>query len=190
VQGLLELQQRAGDSLEFIENVKIDLFPTRCISSPKGQIMELPTGATAVDFAYAVHTDVGNHCVSCRINRKLAPLSEPCKRPDGGGDHLRQCPADRLAQLRRHRQGRTNIRHYLKHKRHDDAIALGRKLLDNVLASQGTSLAEMSPQQLDGVLQRTGQASFDQVLEEIGLGNRLALLTARKLLPTPAPGIP
>ena len=76
VKGLLEIQQRAGNSLEFIENVKIDLFPDDIyIFTPKGEIMELPTGATAVDFAYAVHTDVGNRCVACRIDKALAPLS-------------------------------------------------------------------------------------------------------------------
>ena len=80
VQGLLEMQQRAGNSLEFIESVKIDLFPDEIyVFTPKGRILELPRGATAVDFAYAVHTDVGNSCVACRINRRLAPLSEPCK---------------------------------------------------------------------------------------------------------------
>ena len=78
MQGLLEMQQRAGNSLEFIESVKIDLFPDEVyVFTPKGDIMELPRGATAVDFAYAVHTDVGNSCVACRINRRLAPLSEP-----------------------------------------------------------------------------------------------------------------
>ena len=77
VKGLLELQQSAGDSLEFIENVKIDLFPDEVyVFTPKGRIMELPKGSTAVDFAYAVHTDIGNTCVACRINRRLAPLSQ------------------------------------------------------------------------------------------------------------------
>jgi len=78
VNGLLELQQRAGNPLEFIESVKSDLFPDEVyLFTPKGRIMELPRGATAVDFAYAVHTDVGNRCIACRINRQLAPLSQP-----------------------------------------------------------------------------------------------------------------
>ena len=80
VQGLLELQQNAGNSLEFIENVKIDLFPEEVyVFTPKGKILELPLGSTAVDFAYAVHTDIGNSCVGCRINRRLAALSQPLK---------------------------------------------------------------------------------------------------------------
>ena len=80
VNGLLEMQKHAGNSLEFIENVKIDLFPDEIyVFTPKGQIFELPTGSTAVDFAYAIHTDVGNSCVACRVSRRLAPLSEPCK---------------------------------------------------------------------------------------------------------------
>ena len=78
VKGVLELQQRAGNSLEFIESVKIDLFPDEVyVFTPKGRIMELPKGSTAVDFAYAVHTDVGNTCIACRVNRRLAPLSQP-----------------------------------------------------------------------------------------------------------------
>ena len=73
---LLELQQSAGNSLEFIENVKIDLFPDEVyLFSPRGQIYDLAQGSTAVDFAYAVHTDIGNTCVACRIDRRLAPLS-------------------------------------------------------------------------------------------------------------------
>jgi len=185
VQGLLELQQRAGDSLEFIENVKVDLFPDEVyIFTPKGQIMELPAGATPVDFAYAVHTDVGNHCVSCRINRKLAPLSETLQNGQTVEVITSASAQPDPAWLNFVATGkaRTNIRHYLKHKRHDDAIALGRALLDNALASQGSSLGELSPEQLESVLQRTGHPTFDHVLEEIGLGNRLAFLTARKLL--------
>ena len=78
IKGLLDIQTRAGSSLEFIENVKIDLFPEEVyIFTPKGHIMELPRGATPVDFAYAVHSDVGNSCVAARVNRRLAPLSQP-----------------------------------------------------------------------------------------------------------------
>ena len=93
VQGLLEIQQRAGNSLEFIENVKIDLFPDDIyIFTPKGKIMELPTGATAVDFAYAVHTDVGNRCVACRIDKALAPLSTVLQSgTNGRGCHRKTC---------------------------------------------------------------------------------------------------
>jgi guanosine-3',5'-bis(diphosphate) 3'-pyrophosphohydrolase len=190
VQSLLELQQRTGDSLEFIENVKIDLFPDEVyIFTPRGEIMELQAGATPIDFAYAVHTDVGNRCVSCRINRKLAPLSEPLQ--NGQTVEIITSPTAHPdpAWLNFVVTGkaRTNIRHYLKHRRYDDAIALGKKLLDNVLASQDTSLQALTDQQIRQLLERTGHDSFDQVLEEIGLGNRVAFLTARKLLADMAP---
>ncbi len=108
VKGILELQQRAGNSLEFIESVKIDLFPDEVyVFTPEGRIMELPKGSTAVDFAYAVHTDVGNSCIACRINRRLAPLSQAAgERLDRGNRHRPGRSAQPgLAQLRGHRQG-------------------------------------------------------------------------------------
>ena len=95
VQGLLEMQQTAGNSLEFIESVKVDLFPDEVyVFTPKGAIMELPKGACAVDFAYAVHSDVGNRCVACRINNQLAPLSEPLE--SGVTVEIVTSPAGRL----------------------------------------------------------------------------------------------
>ncbi len=108
LRGLLEMQQSAGNSLEFLENVKVDLFPDEVyVFTPKGQIMELPRGATAVDFAYAVHTGVGNACVAAKVDRHLVPLEHAvAERADGGDHHRLQCPPQpRMAELRGHRQG-------------------------------------------------------------------------------------
>ncbi len=185
VQGLLEMQQRAGDSMEFIENVKIDLFPDEVyVFTPKGKIMELPQGATAVDFAYNVHTDVGNSCVACRINRRLAPLSQHLE----SGQTIEIITASGAqpnpAWLNFVVTGkaRTNIRHFLKNQRTTESIALGRRLLEKALSGLGSSIEQLTDKQRERVLSDTGINSFDQVLEEIGLGNRVSFLTAHQLL--------
>ena len=185
VQGLLDMQQRAGNSLEFIENVKIDLFPDEVyVFTPKGDILELPRGATAVDFAYAVHTGVGNSCVACRINRRLAPLSEPLQ--SGQTVEILTAPGARpnpaWFNYAVTAKARTNIRHFLKQQRQEDSIALGRRLLDKSLASLDTSLEQLDKDNLDAYLSRAGYASPEQLLEDIAKGNRVATITAQQLL--------
>lgn len=185
VQGLLEMQQRAGNSLEFIENVKIDLFPDEVyVFTPRGDILELPSGATAVDFAYAVHTDVGNSCVACRINRRLAPLSEPLE--SGSTVDIITAPGAQPNPAWLNfvvtAKARANIRHVLKHRRRAEAQSLGRRLLDKALASLDSSFDQLTVQQQERLLAETGLGSFERILEEIGLGNRIALITARQLL--------
>src|SRR5690625_5609545 len=115
------MQRRAGDSLEFIENVKIDLFPDEVyVFTPKGKIVELPHGATAVDFAYAVHTDVGNNCVVCRINDRLAPLSQPLE--SGQKVNIITAkgaqPNPSWLNFTVSGKARSAIRHFLKNQRH------------------------------------------------------------------------
>jgi len=185
VQGLLEIQQRAGNSLEFIENVKIDLFPDEVyVFTPKGRILELPRGATPVDFAYAVHTDVGNRCVACRINRRLAPLSETLE----SGQTIEIITASGAqpnpAWLNFVVTGkaRTNIRHFLKNQRQTESVTLGKRLLEKALASMDTGIEQLTDTQKERLLKDTGFEAFDHVLEEIGLGNRVAFLTAHQLL--------
>jgi len=185
VQGLLEMQERAGNSLEFIENVKIDLFPDEVyVFTPRGDILELPRGATAVDFAYAVHTDVGNGCIGCRINRRLAPLSEPLQSgqtveiitaSDG-----RPNPA--WFNYAVTGKARTNIRHFLKQQRREDSIALGRQLLDKSLSAFNASLDELDPARTEAYLARTGCEALDDLLQDIAKGDRLAIITAQQLL--------
>lgn len=185
VQGLLELQQNAGNSLEFIENVKIDLFPEEVyVFTPKGRIMELPLGSTPVDFAYAVHTDIGNSCVGCRINRRLAALSQPLQ--SGQTVEIITAPGakpnpswlDMVATSR----ARSQIRHYLKHLKSGESIELGRRLLNKALMSFNSGLDEVTSEQRVSLVETAGALDFDQVLEEVGLGNRVAYLTARQLL--------
>ncbi len=185
LQNLLELQQTAGNSLEFIENVKVDLFPDEVyVFTPQGDIMELPRGATPVDFAYAVHTDVGNTCVACRIDRKLASLSQPLN--SGETVEVITAPGARpnAAWLNYiiTSKARSNIRHYLKNQRQAESIALGRRLLNKVLVSQGSNLDQISSNSLDAVLLYTDNTQLDDLLEDIGLGNQMAYVIARRLL--------
>jgi guanosine-3',5'-bis(diphosphate) 3'-pyrophosphohydrolase len=185
VKGILELQQRAGNSLEFIENVKIDLFPDEVyVFTPKGRIMELPKGSTAVDFAYAVHTDVGNSCIACRINRRLAPLSEPLQ--SGETVEIVTAPGARPnpAWLNFVVSGkaRTHIRHSLKLQRRSESVALGERLLNKALAEQDSHLDRLPAERLKLVLGEYKMAEADDLLEDIGLGNRMAYVVARRLL--------
>lgn len=188
VQDLLEMQQKAGNSLEFIEHVKTDLFPDEIyVFTPKGQIMELPAGSTPVDFAYAVHTDVGNSCVACRINRKLAPLSEPLQSGQtveiiASGTQ----PNPAWLSFVVSGKARSNIRHFLKNQRRSDAISLGRRLLNKTLSNYGYHLANIPKEKVGGLLEETNFEVLDDLLEDIGLGNRMAYIVARRLVPDDA----
>lgn len=184
VNGLLEMQKHAGNSLEFIENVKIDLFPDEIyVFTPKGTIIELPAGSTAVDFAYAIHTDIGNSCVACRISRRLAPLSEPLQ----SGQTVEIIPAPGTqpnpAWLSFVVTGkaRSNIRHYLKNQKHSESVALGRRLLNKALGGFGCQFDTIPKENIDAVLQQINLQTLDQLLEEIGLGNRMSYMIAQKL---------
>ncbi len=186
VQGLLEMQQNAGDSLEFIENVKIDLFPDEVyVFTPKGKIVELPTGATAVDFAYAVHTDVGNACVACRINGRLAPLSQPLLSGQKVTIMTAQGaqPNPNWLNFAVSGKARSAIRHFLKNQRHHQSIALGRRLLSKAFSDLQLNFESLSEEQQQKLLADTKVESLDALLEEIGLGNRIASSVAKLLKP-------
>lgn len=185
VKGVLELQERAGNSLEFIESVKIDLFPDEVyVFTPKGSIMELPKGSTAVDFAYAVHTDVGNTCIACRVNRRLAPLSQALE--SGCTVEIVTAPGARPnpAWLNFVVTGkaRTHIRHALKLQRRSESINLGERLLNKVLTGFETSLDKVSQERIQAVLNEYHMEVIEDLLEDIGLGNRMAYVIARRLL--------
>ncbi len=185
VKGVLEMQQRAGNSLEFIESVKIDLFPDEVyVFTPKGRIMELPKGSTAVDFAYAVHTDVGNTCIACRVNRRLAPLSQALE--SGSTVEIVTAPGARPnpAWLNFVVTGkaRTHIRHALKLQRRSESINLGERLLNKALTGFETSLEAISPERIKAVLGEYQMEVIEDLLEDIGLGNRMAYVIARRLL--------
>ena len=185
VKGILELQQRAGNSLEFIESVKIDLFPDEVyVFTPKGRIMELPKGSTAVDFAYAVHTDVGNSCIACRINRRLAPLSQALE--SGSTVEIVTAPGARPnpAWLNFVVTGkaRTHIRHALKLQRRSESISLGERLLNKTLTGFDSHLEKIAPERIQAVLGEYRLEVLEDLLEDIGLGNRMAYVVARRLL--------
>ena len=184
VNGLLDIQKHAGNSLEFIENVKIDLFPDEIyVFTPKGTIFELPAGSTAVDFAYAIHTDVGSSCVACRISRRLAPLSEPLQ--SGQTVEIITAPGTQpnpaWLSFVITGKARSNIRHHLKNQKYSESVALGRRLLNKALANFGSNLASVTKENINTVLNQTSLKSLDQLLEEIGLGNRMSYLIAQRL---------
>ena len=186
MRSVLEMQQSAGDSLEFLENVKIDLFPREVyVFTPKGEIMVLKRGATPVDFAYGVHTDVGNRCVAAKIDRKLAPLRTPLM----NGQTVEVITAGNASpnpawlNFVVTGKARANIRSYLKNLKRDEAVQLGRRLLDNELAGHNGSVSQLSDETVKALLNDLKIESFDQLMEEIGLGNRMAVLVARRLVP-------
>jgi GTP diphosphokinase / guanosine-3',5'-bis(diphosphate) 3'-diphosphatase len=185
VQGLLEMQQRAGNSLEFIESVKIDLFPDEIyVFTPKGKILELPRNATAVDFAYAVHTDVGNSCVACRINRRLAPLSEPLQ--SGVTVEILTAPGARpnpsWFNYAVTAKARTNIRHFLKHQTRDDSVTLGQRLLEKALLAMESRFEDLPQARIDEYLTAHSYLALPDLMEDIARGNRLPSITAQQLL--------
>ncbi|MDP2748746.1 bifunctional GTP diphosphokinase/guanosine-3',5'-bis pyrophosphate 3'-pyrophosphohydrolase [Pseudomonas sp.] len=193
VKGVLEMQQRAGNSLEFIESVKIDLFPDEVyVFTPKGRIMELPKGSTAVDFAYAVHTDVGNTCIACRINRRLAPLSQALE--SGSTVEIVTAPGARpnpaWLSFVVTGKARTHIRHALKLQRRSESISLGERLLNKVLAGFDSRVDKLSPERVQAVLAEYHQDVLEDLLEDIGLGNRMAYVVARRLLSDSGEALP
>jgi guanosine-3',5'-bis(diphosphate) 3'-pyrophosphohydrolase len=146
--------------------------------------MEMPKGSTAVDFAYAVHTDVGNTCIACRVNRRLAPLSQPLE--SGSTVEIVTAPGARPnpAWLNFVVTGkaRTHIRHALKLQRRSESVNLGERLLNKVLAGFETSLEKIGPERIRQTVAEYQVDSMDDLLEDIGLGNRMAYVIARRLI--------
>lgn len=184
LQSLLELQTTSGDSSEFLEHVKIDLFPGDVfVFSPKGKIFNLPRGATAVDFAYAVHTDVGNRCVACRINGELLPLRTELKNGDQveivTAGHANPNPA--WLSYARTGKARAEIRHFLKTAQQAEATSLGERLLIQALRPHGHVLSDIGTTVWDRYLKDSGVKTKHEALTEIGLGKRLAAVVAKRL---------
>lgn len=183
MQSLLELQQSAGNSFEFIESVKSDLFPDEIyVFSPDGRITELPQGATAVDFAYAVHTDVGNTCIGARVNHRTYSLSKPLE--TGQTVEIKTAPNSRpnIAWLNFVVTGkaRAKIRQYLKSQEADEAQQLGERLLRSALGQ--VSYDEIPESEFKRVLQETKIDSRENLLKQIGLGNMMSVAIAKRLL--------
>ncbi len=182
---LLEMQRGSGDSVEFLEHVKVDLFPDEVyVFTPRGDIQVLPAGATVVDFAYAIHSGLGNRCVAARIDRRMASLRTALR----SGQTVEIITAPRAmpnaAWLNFVVTGkaRANIRGYLKNLQHEEAEALGRRLLNAELAGQGLDLDQLPEGCLAAYLERARLPDFPTLLVEVGLGNRLPILVARRLM--------
>ena len=185
LQSLLEIQNQSGDSAEFLEHIKIDLFPDAVyVFTPKGRILSLPRGATTVDLAYAVHTDIGNRCVAAKVNGELVPLRTELRNGDRveiiTASHAK--PSAGWLQYVRTGKARSNIRHFLKTMQYDESAALGERLLDQALRSLGVSLAEIDDANWERAVRDSGARTRQEVLADIGLGKRLPAVTARRLL--------
>ena len=185
LQSLLEIQHQSGDPHEFLEHVKVDLFPDEVyVFTPKGRILSLPRGATAVDFAYAVHTDIGNRCVAAKVNGELVPLRSELRNGDRveiiTASHAKPNPG--WLQYVRTGKARSNIRHFLKTMQYDESAGLGERLLDQALKSLKSTLADIDDASWDRVVRDGGARSRHEVLADIGLGKRLPAVVARRLL--------
>ena len=183
LQSLVELQQSAGNSFEFIESVKSEFFPKEIyVFTPKGRIVELPKGATPVDFAYAVHTDIGKNCVAANVDRKPYPLSQPLE--SGQTIDILTSPNARpnVAWLNFvvTAKARSSIRHALKDLRRDEAIESGKRQLAHAL--NPLKLEELNPEFIQQVLADLKLTSLNDVFMEIGLGNQMSTVIAHRLL--------
>lgn len=183
MQSLMELQQRASTSVEFIESVKSDLFPDEIyVFTPKGKIIELPMGATAVDFAYAVHSDVGNTCVGARVEHRNYPLNKPLE--NGHSVEVitspRAKPNANWLNFVVSARARSNIRHFLKRQHAHDAVNMGNRLLRHALGA--IKLDEIAQEEIDRVVTETKYESFEELLSNIGMGNEISAMIARRLV--------
>jgi GTP diphosphokinase / guanosine-3',5'-bis(diphosphate) 3'-diphosphatase len=184
VANLIESQRATGSSLEFLENVKIDLFPDEVyLFTPKGDIMALPRNATTLDFAYGVHTDVGNHAVAARVDKKLVPLRTKL----GSGQSVEVITAKSAAPKPQWLEfvvtgkARTAIRHQLKQLEHEDAVQLGHRMLDRALEGVDTSLDRLPPARLEAYLADHRYPRLEALLADIALGNRMPTQVAQVL---------
>jgi len=185
LQSLLEIQHQSGDPREFLEHVKVDLFPDEVyVFTPKGKILSLPRGATTVDLAYAVHTDIGNRCVAAKVNGELVPLRQELRNGDRveiiTASHAKPNPG--WLQYVRTGKARSNIRHFLKTMQYEESASLGERLLDQALRTLKGSLAEVDEASWERVVRDGGARSKEELLADIGLGKRLPAVVARLLL--------
>ncbi|KFN49368.1 RelA/SpoT family protein [Arenimonas composti] len=185
VRNLMDSQQAAGSSLEFLENVKVDLFPDEVyLFTPKGDILALPRNATALDFAYAVHTDVGNHAVAARVDRKLVPLR--AKLASGQSVEVitapSAAPGPQWLEFVVSSKARTAIRHYLKRLEHEDAVDLGHRMLDRALENQDSSFDRIPAERMEALLADMRYRRLEDLLADIALGNRMPAQVARLMV--------
>jgi GTP diphosphokinase / guanosine-3',5'-bis(diphosphate) 3'-diphosphatase len=182
---LLEMQKRAGNSLEFLENVKIDLFPDAVyVFTPAGEIMKLPHGATVVDFAYAVHTDIGNTCIAARVNRQLVALrtrlhsGQTVEIVTAEGAH----PSPAWLGFVVSAKARSNIRHYQKSLKREEAAELGQRMLNRALSVFDHDGERVTEERMQALLREYHLDTEEDMLVEIGMGRRPPVLVARSLM--------
>ncbi|WP_035384233.1 bifunctional (p)ppGpp synthetase/guanosine-3',5'-bis(diphosphate) 3'-pyrophosphohydrolase [Ferriphaselus sp. R-1] len=185
LQSLLESLSQSGDSVEFLEHLKVDLFPDEVyVFTPKGKIMALPRGATTVDFAYNVHTDIGNRCVAAQVNFELVPLRTELNNGDRveiiTAPHAKPNPAWLSYVVTS--KARSEIRHFLRTVHFNEAITLGERLLNQALSSLGLKGRAADEASWSRLLKDIGAKSRDEVLADIGLGRRLNMVVARQLM--------
>jgi GTP pyrophosphokinase len=188
LQSLLEIQSESRDSKEFLEHVKGDLFPDEIyLFTPKGKIMALPRGATAVDFAYGVHTDIGHHCVAARINYELLPLRTELK----NGDHVEILtsptarPNPSWLSFVATGKARSRIRHYLKGLQQKESAALGERLLNQALATLKVEPESITWDRWEALQREYGSKTQLEILADIGVGKRLSFVVAQALTRQP-----
>ncbi len=186
LQNLLEIQQNTCDSMEFLENVKLDLFPDEVyVFTPQGEIIELPRGATIVDFAYRVHSDIGNTCIRAKIDQQVVPLNTTLHNGQTVEIITASGAQPNLAWLTfvTTSKARSSIRNYMKNMQRSESIALGHRLLNQCLSDQGLTLETLSQQRINTLLKDYQLPDMDTLLEEIGFGQRIAQLVIKRLLP-------
>ncbi len=185
LQSLLEIQHQTGDSTELMENIKVDLFPDKVyVFTPRGKIVSMPRGATPVDFAYGIHTDVGNKCVAARINSELQPLRTELRNGDVveivTGPVAQPNPS--WLSFVRTGRARAEIRHFLRTMKREESIELGERLLAAATQQLEFSLADVPQERWETVLRAAQMQNRDEILSDIGLGRRLAAVVARQLM--------
>lgn len=184
LKGVLEMHKSSKNSLEFIENVKIDLFPDEVyVFTPKGTILELPAGATAVDFAYTIHSDIGNTCVAVKLDKRLAPLSTTLV--NGQQVEVITAPGARPNPAWLNfvvtAKARSNIKHFLKKQQREESIDLGKRLIEKSLKTFDLNFQAISNEHFQAIVAAAKLDSISHLFEEVGLGNRSALIVARQL---------
>jgi guanosine-3',5'-bis(diphosphate) 3'-pyrophosphohydrolase len=184
LQELLESLSQSSDSSEFLEHLKVDLFPDEVyVFTPKGKILSLPRGATGVDFAYSVHSDIGNRCIAVKVNHELVPLRTELRNGDRveviTAPHANPNPAW-LGYVATSK-ARSQIRHYLKTMQSGESALLGERLLNQALHAMGVKLQDMDEAHWNKLLKDTGVKTRQDILADIGLGRRLNMVVARQL---------
>src|SRR5689334_12405964 len=185
LQSLLEIQSESGDAVEFLEHIKVDLFPDEVyVFSPKGKIFALPRGATPIDFAYAVHTEVGNHCIAAKVDGAPVPLGTVLR--NGNRVEILTDPQARpnpvwLSYVATGK-ARSHIRHYLKTMQLQESAEVGELLLVQALRSLKANPDEIGDTHWTHFFKGDSAKTREEVLADIGLGKRLAVVVAKKLL--------